>query len=132
MTEPSDGDRANLLCDEIARLLPALGDDVADAVEALESALESYVSAAAQYDACVHDWALGVPRVAVRTPRVVVERFRAPTVDGLSLRQLRPEARLAHLVGCAMAQLRAPVYVVADLQQLGDAAPDFVTSRRIP
>jgi hypothetical protein len=130
MTEVNDQTRADELCCEIASLLPRLGDDVSDALERLEVALDAFVSASEQYDACVRDWASRLPSIAVYTSRVVLDRYRAPTVDGLPLRRIRPEARLAHVVAPAMARLRAPIYVLADLQQLGDAAPDVVTSRR--
>ena len=129
MTEVADKARADELCDEIAALLPKLGDDVAAALESLEAALDAYLSAAEAYEACVHGWRARLPGVAVYTPRAVLDRYRAPAVDGLPLRQMRPEARLAHVVGPAMAQLRAPLFLVADLRQLGEAAPDFVTSK---
>jgi hypothetical protein len=131
MTETSDQTRTDALCDEIAAVLPRLGDSIAAALETLDSALDAYLSASERYDACVRDWTSRLPSVAVYTSRILLDRFRAPTVDGLPLRRLRPEARLAHVLAPAMAQLRAPVYVVADLRQLGDAAPDFVTSRRV-
>jgi len=129
MTQANDRVRADALCDEIVNVLPHLGDDLAAALEALEMALDGYLSAAAQYDDAVHGWAARLPGIDVYTPRVALDRYRAPTVDGIPLRRLRPEARLARVVAPAMAQLRAPVYVVADLQQLGDAAPDSITSQ---
>jgi hypothetical protein len=129
MTETSESARAEALCDEIVDLLPGLGGDVATALSDLETALTAYVDAALRYDACVTDWLRRLPAVGAYTARAVLERYKAPRVHGLPLRPLRPDAHLAQVVSRPMAQLRGPTYLVTDLQQLGDVAPEFVTNR---
>lgn len=121
--------RADEFCDEIVTLLPRLGDELSAARDVLVTALDAYVAAASQYDTCMNDWIHRLGRI-VETPRAVRERYKATTIDGLPLRVLRPETHLARLLAPAMAQLRGPLYIVADLRQLGEIAPEYVTSRQ--
>ena len=124
--------RAEELCTEVASELPRFGDDVVAALEALESALTTFVTATDRYNRFIGDSLSVLQGQADYTTRAKVQRWAPTSVDGLPLRPLRRESQLAALVVPAMEAVKGPLYIVQDLRLLAQGAPPVLVTSTSP
>ena len=108
--------------DVIVSDLPKLGDELLNTLNAIETALSAYVTAADAFDAYAARALITVNSGALNSPRVRTPRYGVPTVDRTSLAQARGDRLLAAIATPFLEQLHAPAFVTRELRTVAQAA----------
>jgi hypothetical protein len=119
--------RADEFLDDVVRTVPALGCLLADALDAVEEALNVYRLAGNTFDTAVNDATLRLGSVASTSPRVTTQRHGPSRVDHITLAISHADRLLATVVLPAMVSLKAPQFATRELATLASGATPIST-----